>query len=91
MIFNGSGALQSATLHTPSLTKPLKVRNANIKFSQNSMTLENVAASLDQMNASGNLSIRDFASPQVQFALNIDRMDLATLQEIIATPALEFP
>ena len=87
LVFNGSGALQNATLHTPSLTKPLGVKNADIKFSQNSMTLENVAASLDQMNAGGNLSIRNFASPQIQFALSIDKLDLAALQQIIATPA----
>jgi len=84
IVFDGSGALQNATLHTPSLTKPLNVKNANIKFSQNSMTLENLAASLDQTNASGNLSIRDFARPQIQFALGMDKMDLATLQQIIA-------
>jgi uncharacterized protein involved in outer membrane biogenesis len=86
MVFSGSAALQNATLHTPSLTKPLKIKNANVKFSQNSMLLENLAASLDQTNASGNLSIRNFASPQIQFALNIDKMDLAALEQIIATP-----
>jgi uncharacterized protein involved in outer membrane biogenesis len=86
MVFSGSGAMQNATLHTPSLTKPLSVKNANLRFSQNSLTLDNVAASLDQTNASGNLSIRDFASPQIQFALDIDKMDLAALQQIIAAP-----
>ncbi len=87
MEFNGNGALQNATLHTPSLTKPLNVKNANIRFSLNSMTLDNLVASLDQTNASGNLSIRDFASPEIQFALNIDKMDLAALQQIVTPPA----
>ncbi len=87
LAFNGSGTLRNATLHTPSLTKPLKVKNADLKFSQNSVTLENVAASLDQTDARGNLSIRNFVSPQIQFALNIDKLDLAALQQIIATPA----
>ncbi len=84
--FNGNGALRNATLHMPSLTKPLNVRNADLKFSQNSVILENMAASLDQTNAGGSLSIRNFASPQIQFALNIDKLDLAALQQIIATP-----
>jgi AsmA protein len=89
MVFNGTGAIQNASLNTPTLTKPLNVKNANIKFSQNSMSLENVAASLDQTNAGGNLSIRNFAAPQVQFALNIDKLDLAALQNIVksTTPA----
>ena len=50
------------------------------------MILENVQASLDQSNASGNLSVHDFAAPQVQFALNVDKLDLAAMQQIIATP-----
>lgn len=86
MVFNGSGALQNASLNTPALTKPLNVRNANIKFSQNSMTLDNVQASLGQSNATGNLSVRNFAAPQVQFALGIDKLDLAEMQNVIATP-----
>ncbi len=86
LVFNGSGALQNAVLHTPSLTKPLNVKNANVKFSQNSMMLENVVASLDQTSAAGSLSIRNFASPQVQFTLAIDKMDLAALQKVIAAP-----
>ncbi len=86
MAFSGSGALQGLTLHMPSLTKPLNVKNAGIKFSQNSMTLESVAASLDETNATGSLSIRNFASPQIQFDLNIDKMDLAALEKIIASP-----
>ncbi len=87
MVFNGSGTLRDATLNTPSFTKPLNVKNADIKFNQNSMILEKVEATLDQSNAGGNFSIRNFDSPQIQFDLNIDKMDLAALQRIIATPA----
>ena len=87
MVFNGNGAIQNASLSTPALTKPLNVKNANIKFSQNSMALDNVQASLDQSNAAGNVSVKNFAAPQVQFALNIDKLDLAAMQNVIATPA----
>lgn len=86
MVFNGSGSLQNASLTMPSLTKPLNVKNANIRFSQNSMMLDNVAASLDQTNANGNVSIRNFAAPQIQFALNMDKLDLAALQNIVKEP-----
>jgi len=87
MVFNGTGAIQNASLNTPTLTKPLNVKNANIRFSQNSMMLENVAASLDQTNASGNLSVHNFAAPQIQFALNMDKLDLAAIQNIVRTEA----
>ena len=86
MVFNGNGSVQNASLNSPALTKPFNVKNANIKFSQNSMMIDNLQASLDQSNASGNMSVRDFASPQVQFALNIDKLDLAAMQRVIATP-----
>jgi uncharacterized protein involved in outer membrane biogenesis len=86
MAFNGNGTLQNALLNTPTLTKPLNVRNANIGFNQNSMMLENIQASLDQSNASGNFSVRNFADPQVQFALNVDKLDLAAMQQIVAAP-----
>ncbi|HET9698783.1 MAG TPA: AsmA family protein [Terriglobales bacterium] len=83
MLFNGNGTLQNASINTPSLTKPLNVKNANIRFSQNSMMLENLALSLDQTNATGNVSIRNFAAPQLQFALTMDKLDLEGLQNII--------
>jgi len=86
MAFSGNGTLKNASLNTPSLTKPLNVRSANIRFSRNSVTFENVQASLDQSNASGSLSVRDFANPFVQFVLDIDKLDLAAMQQIIATP-----
>jgi uncharacterized protein involved in outer membrane biogenesis len=72
MVFNGNGSLN--------------VKNANMKFSQNSMTLDNLQASLDQSNMTGNLSVHNFAAPQVQFALNIDKLDLAAMERIVATP-----
>jgi AsmA protein len=84
--FSGGGTLQNVTLHTPSLTKPLNVKHATMKFSQNSMMLDNLAASLDQTNAGGNLSIRNFTAPQLQFDLNIDKMDVAALQQIFSAP-----
>jgi AsmA protein len=85
MVFSGDGALQNATLHLPTVAKPVNVRNANLRFSQNSMMLDNLNASIDQTNASGNLSVRNFAAPQVQFTLNADKVDLAALQQIVGT------
>ena len=73
MNFSGSGALQNASLKMPSLTQPLNVRNANLQFTQNSVNLTNLAASLGSTNASGNLSIANFQAPQLTFALSADK------------------
>jgi uncharacterized protein involved in outer membrane biogenesis len=86
MTFSGNGTLKNASLNTASLAKPLSVPGANIRFSRNSVTFENLQASLDQSHVTGSLSVHDFANPLVQFALGIDKLDLAAMQEIIATP-----
>jgi AsmA protein len=84
LVFSGTGKLQNATLKLASLTKPIQVRNADLGFSQNSATLSNLAASVGQTNATGNLTMKNFAAPQVQFTLNADKVDVAELQQLTA-------
>src|SRR5437588_5998944 len=86
--FNGNGKLQNASLKVPSLTKPVQIRNSDLRFSQNSAILENLAASVGQTNANGTLTLKNFAAPQVQFTLNADKINVAELQQIFgAVPA----
>jgi len=84
LVFNGRGKLQNASLKLPSLNKPIQVRNADLGFNQNSATLSNLAASVGQTNATGNLTMKNFAAPQVQFTLNADKVDVAELQQLTA-------
>lgn len=85
--FSGTGKLQNASIKTPSLTKPVGIRNADLRFSQNSAILENLAASVGQTNATGALTLKNFAAPQVQFTLNADKVNVAELQQLmVATP-----
>ena len=83
--FNGTGKIQNATLKTPEFTQPVKVRNADIVFSQNSATLKNLAATVGQTNTTGSMTLKNFAAPQVQFALNADKINVAELQQIFST------
>lgn len=86
--FDGTGKISNATLKMPSLTKPLQIKNSDIRFSQNSASLQNIALTLGQTNASGNVTLKNFEAPQVQFALNADKVNVAELQQIFAaTPA----
>jgi AsmA protein len=86
LAFSGTGKLQNANLKLPSLTKPIQVRNADLGFSQNSATVKNLAASVGQTNATGDLTMKNFAAPQVQFTLTADKVDVAELQQLMATP-----
>lgn len=86
--FNGTGKISNATLKMPSLTKPLQIKNSDIRFSQNSASLQNIAIILGQTNAGGTVTLKNFEAPQVQFALNADKVNVAELQQTFAaTPA----
>jgi len=82
MVYSGTGSLQNATITTPSLTKPLIVRTANLHFAQNSAVLDNLQASLGSSSATGKATVTNFASPQVQFDLNADKLNISELQQI---------
>ena len=81
MTFSGSGALQNASLKMPSLTQPVNIRNVNMQFTQNSVNLTNLAASLGSTNASGSLSMANFQAPRLTFALSADKLNVAELQK----------
>ena len=89
MNFSGSGALQNASLKVPSLTQPVNVRNANLQFTQNSVNLTNLAASLGSTNASGNLSVANFQAPRLTFALAADKLNVVELQKITSSSTPE--
>ncbi len=85
---SGTGKISNANLKLPSLTKPLQVRNSDIQFSKNSIGLQNVNAGIGQTNANGTLALRNFDAPQVQFTLNLDKVNVTELQQIFnAAPA----
>ncbi len=81
--FSGTGALRNASISLPSLTKPINVRNADLRFSQNTATLQNLNVNVASTNATGNLAVSNFASPHLQFALNADKVNVAELQALM--------
>jgi uncharacterized protein involved in outer membrane biogenesis len=83
MTFSGTGAVQNATLKMPTLTQPLNIRNANLQFTQNSVNLANLNASLGSTNATGNLALTSFEAPRLTFALAADKLNVTELQKLI--------
>lgn len=82
MTFSGSGALQNVSLKTPTLTQPLNVRSASLQFTQNSVNITNLAASLGSSSASGNVSMTNFQAPNLKFALAINQLNVSELEQI---------
>ncbi|HEX9119323.1 MAG TPA: AsmA family protein [Terriglobales bacterium] len=85
MNFSGSGKISNATLKTPQIAQPVAIRNADLNFSQNGAAFNNLNASLAGTNASGNMTVRNFNAPQVQFTLNADQVDVVKLQQALGT------
>lgn len=85
MNFSGSGQIRNASLHLPQLTKALDVHKGNIRFTQNSVILEDLSATLDQINAIGMLTVRNFSAPQVQFKLSADKINAAELEQMFSS------
>jgi uncharacterized protein involved in outer membrane biogenesis len=81
--FDGSGKITNATLNLPSLTKPVQLKNSDLRFNQNSASLQNLALSLGQTNVGGSLTLKNFSAPQLQFTLNADKVNVAELKQII--------
>jgi len=86
MTYSGAGLLQNASLKVPSLTKPLQIKNANLRFAQNAAVLDQVAVSVGQTNATGSLTIRNFTAPNVEFALSADKFDVGEWQQMMTNP-----
>jgi uncharacterized protein involved in outer membrane biogenesis len=87
MNFSGTGAIQDASLKMPQLTQPVGVKNVNMQFTQNSVNLTNLVASVGSTNASGNLSVANFQAPRLTFALTADKLNIAELEKLSAPTA----
>jgi uncharacterized protein involved in outer membrane biogenesis len=80
--YAGSGSLSNTALNLPSLSKPIEIKNANLRFQQNAASIENFAGSLASTNLRGNLSVANFSAPQLTFNLNADKLDAGELEQL---------
>ena len=86
MTYSGDGTLQNDTLNVPTLTKPIHIKYANLRFSQNIVMLDRAEFALGSTNASGQMTLKGLAgnaAPQVQFALNADKFDVTEWQQML--------
>ncbi len=85
--YSGSGRLRNALLKLPALAQPLRVAQAGLRFTESSALVEDLAATLGQTSATGNLRLRDFSSPRVEFTLAADKMNLDEWQRLLVADA----
>lgn len=85
IVFSGTGGLENATLKMPSLSQPLHFRNAALQFTQNSVNLTNLNASLGSTNATGSMSIANFQAPRLTLALAADKLIIGEFEKMIVS------
>jgi AsmA protein len=84
LTYAGTASLQQATVSVPQLTKPVTVHSVNAQFSQNSVALTNLSATVGGSTLSGTLSAANFSAPNLNFALAADKIDTDELQKLMA-------
>jgi uncharacterized protein involved in outer membrane biogenesis len=84
MTFNGNGALRNATIHTAALTQPVNIQNAGLTFTQNGVAIDNFAGSIASTHANGRLAVHNFDAPQIQLALNVDKIDALEWHKLVS-------
>ena len=78
--YAGAGSLKGASVRLPSLTRPIQIADANLRFSDDRISVDKATLSFGSSHATGNVSVRGFARPQIQFDAAIDQVDPAELQ-----------
>lgn len=84
LAYSGTGTLRNASIRTPALTKPLEVRSADLVFDKNLATLSNLVCSLGGSTLRGSVTARGFSPPNLGFQLEVDKLDVGELQQIVA-------
>lgn len=79
----GSGGLKQATLMLPSLTQPLEITNVDFRFEQDSLALSNLDVKAASANPKGEVKIRNFRAPQLDFNLAIDNLNVVELRKLV--------
>lgn len=82
MQYSGTGRLVNASFQPATLTQPLKIKGVSLQFSRSGITLQNLAVSLGQTNASGQVTVRNLSAPNVDFNLSADKVDVGELQKL---------
>jgi len=92
--YAGNGALRDGSLSLPAFTKPIQIRQADLKFSQSAAIVENLVASLGSTTARGSLSLKGLnpgATPQLQFALTGDKFDAEEWKTLMVNKPVAAP
>ena len=79
----GQGSLRDASVQLPSFTQPIKVQTAALQFTENGVDIKDLAGAVAGSNVRGNLKLRNFSAPRLEFDAAIDRFEAASWQKLL--------
>jgi uncharacterized protein involved in outer membrane biogenesis len=82
---SGKAFLSANLLRLPALKLPVEIKKADLNFTGNSVSVSNLAAFINGSNLSGKLRLSNFKAPTLIFGLNIDQLDLTSLNDMLNT------
>jgi uncharacterized protein involved in outer membrane biogenesis len=85
LTYAGSGSLANVVLNVPSLSKPVQMKSAALRFQQDAVAVENFAGSLAGSDLRGTVKVKNFSAPQLDFDLSSDKIDTAELEQLSTT------
>lgn len=80
----GSGQIQNVLAPLSGLNKPLAIRNAAFRIRKDTATVEDLECSLGGSTLRGEITVRDFSSPRIEFRADIDQLNAGELQQLVA-------
>jgi len=85
MQISGTGKLSNARVQMSPSAKPIEVANADLRFTGDSLRVDNLAAQSGASQLSGWLQVKDFDHPLVGFDLKSNHLDLSEVQQLMAS------
>jgi AsmA protein len=79
----GSGSVRDAAVQSPAIAAPITVKSASLTFARDAAVLDNLTAGLGKTTVNGRVAVRSFTSPQVNFDVSADRIDVKEIQALI--------
>lgn len=87
----GKAAIAGSQVKLPWLTQPLNISRADLELKGDSISVTALALRLAESAVTGRAKLSNLTTPALQFSLNVDQVDLATLSTLVASSPAASP
>jgi len=91
LTLSGTGMLENAKFTIPSLSAPVTVSHADLRFAKDAAVLQDFSGAIGDTNATGSVTVHNSAAPQFEFAFAVDRLNLNQFSSFFRTSSESAP